>query len=171
MLEKLRGIKQRYEELSARLSAVDAMADKDVWRDMVKEHAALEEIVAVFDQYQAALDAQDDCRAMLEEHPDAELKELVHAELAELEKKQGALEERLHVLLLPRDPNDEKDVIVEIRAGTGGDEASLFGADLLRMYLRYAERNGYTTEFIESNMTDKGGYRPRACRRAKARPP
>ncbi len=159
MLEKLKGIRQRYEELAARLSGADAMADKDAWRAMVKEHASLEEIVAVFSEYEAAQSAADDCRAMLEDQPDAEMKELVHAELAELEQKMRALDEQLHVLLLPSDPNDEKDVILEIRAGTGGDEASLFGADLLRMYLRYAERNGYKTEFIESNMTDKGGVK------------
>ena len=159
MLNKLRGIKQRYEELGKRLSESDAMDDRDAWRDMVKEHAALEEIVAVFDQYQSALDEMDGCRAMLDEHPDAEMKELVHAELSELTEKQRALDERLHVLLLPKDPNDDRDVILEIRAGTGGDEASLFGADLLRMYLRFAERNGYKTEFIENNMTDKGGVK------------
>ena len=101
----------------------------------------------------------DNCRAMLNEHLDAEMKELVHAEIAELEEKTVSLEERLRVLLLPKDPNDDKDVILEIRAGTGGDEASLFGADLLRMYLRYAERNSYKVEYLSSNMTDMGGVK------------
>ncbi len=159
MLEKLKGIQQRYEELGAKLSSSDAMADKDVWREMVKEHAGLEEIVTVYTAYEEVQSAIADCHAMLEDRPDQEMKELVHGELEALGQKAKALEEQLHVLLLPKDPNDDRDVILEIRAGTGGDEASLFGADLLRMYLRFAERNGYKTEFIESNMTDKGGVK------------
>ena len=87
------------------------------------------------------------------------MKELVHAELNEQEALAAKQEETLHTLLLPKDPNDDRDVILEIRAGTGGDEASLFGADLLRMYLRYAERNGYRVEYISSNMTDMGGVK------------
>ncbi|HWQ06585.1 MAG: peptide chain release factor 1 [Clostridiaceae bacterium] len=159
MLEKLIGIKERYDLLSAKLAEPDAMADKDAWRAMGKERAALEEIVVAFDEYQSAQTSLDGCRAMLSDHLDAELKELVHAEVAELETKIASLEERLRILLLPKDPNDDKDVILEIRAGTGGDEASLFGADLLRMYLRYAERNYYKVEYLSSNMTDMGGVK------------
>jgi peptide chain release factor 1 len=96
---------------------------------------------------------------MLNEHLESEMKELVHLEVAELEQKQAELEDQLHLLLIPKDPNDERDVILEIRAGTGGDEASLFGADLLRMYLRYAERNGYKVEYLSNNMTDMGGVK------------
>lgn len=159
MLEKLIGIKERYDLLSMKLAEPDAMADKDAWRAMVKERASLEEIVLAFEEYQAAQSSLDNCRAMLNDHLDAEMKELVHAEIAELEEKTVSLEERLRVLLLPKDPNDDKDVILEIRAGTGGDEASLFGADLLRMYLRYAERNAYKVEYLSSNMTDMGGVK------------
>ncbi len=159
MLDKLTGIKARYELLGQKLSASDAMADMDAWRAMNKEHAQLSEIVAVFDSYEAARKSLEECRSMLEEKLDAEMKELVHAEIATLEEKLAALEQQLHVLLLPKDPNDEKDVIVEIRAGTGGDEASLFGADLLRMYLRYAERNGYKVEYITRNITEMGGVK------------
>jgi len=115
--------------------------------------------VTAFEEYQAASASLEECRAMLGEHLEAEMKELVHAEIASLEQKQTALEERLHLLLLPKDPNDERDVILEIRAGTGGDEASLFGADLLRMYLRYAERNSYRVEYISSSMTERGGVK------------
>lgn len=96
---------------------------------------------------------------MLGEHLDAEMKELVHEELAEKEALAVAQEVALRELLLPKDPNDERDVILEIRAGTGGDEASLFGADLLRMYLRYAERHGYRVEYLSSNLTDMGGVK------------
>ncbi len=159
MLDKLKSVKARYEQLSAQLSEPDAMADKDAWREMVKEHASLEELVQTFDAYEAANTQVADCRAMLTQKLDAEMKELVHSEIAELEKQIAELDARLHELLLPKDPNDERDVILEIRAGTGGDEASLFGADLLRMYLRFAERNGYQTEFLSENMTDMGGVK------------
>ncbi len=159
MIEKLQGIKQRFDLLSEKLAAPDAMNDRDLWRDMVKERASLEEIVLAFDEYEAAQASLDNCKAMLSEHLDSEMKELVHAEIEELENKLQGLDEKLRVLLLPKDPNDDKDVILEIRAGTGGDEASLFGADLLRMYLRYAERNGYKVEYLSNNMTDMGGVK------------
>ena len=159
MKSKLETIKQRYEALGVALSAPDAMADQAVWRAMVKEHADLSEIVEKYDAYTQAQSARADCRAMLEEHLDAELKEMVHAELAELTAREEKLLDELKLLLVPRDPNDDKDVIIEVRAGTGGDEASLFGADLLRMYLRYAERNGYKVDYITNNLTDMGGVK------------
>ena len=159
MREKLETIKRRYEALGEALAAPDAMADQAAWRALVKEHADLSDIVHKYDEYVEALDAKEDCRAMLDEHLDAEMKEMVHAELSELNEREEKLVEELKLLLVPRDPNDEKDVIVEIRAGTGGDEASLFGADLLRMYLRYAERNSYKVEYLTNNMTDMGGVK------------
>lgn len=159
MIEKLQGIKQRFDLLSERLAAPEAMNDREQWREMVKERASLEEIVSIFDQYCDAQDALTSCKKMLGEHLENEMKELVHSEIEELESKLSNLEERLHILLLPKDPNDDRDVILEIRAGTGGDEASLFGADLLRMYLRYAERSGYKVEYLSSNMTDMGGVK------------
>ena len=159
MFDKLLGIKQRFDLLSEKLAAPDAMNDRDLWRDMVKERASLEEIVLAFDEYESTKAALDNCKAMLNDHLDAEMKELVHAEMEELEAKLQSLEEKLRLLLLPKDPNDDKDVILEIRAGTGGDEASLFGADLLRMYLRYAERNNYKVEYLSNNMTDMGGVK------------
>lgn len=159
MIEKLQGIKQRFDLLSEKLAAPDAMNDRDLWRDMVKERASLEEIVLAFDEYETAYASLENCKAMLAEHLDSEMKELVHAEIEELEAKLESLNEKLRVLLLPKDPNDDRDVILEIRAGTGGDEASLFGADLLRMYLRYAERNSYKVEYLSNNMTDMGGVK------------
>ena len=159
MLEKLKIICERYEELSQQIAAPNAMEDMAFWRAMVKEHASLEELVAAAQSYQKTLDTIAECRAMLNDHLDGEMKELVHAELNEQEALAAKQEETLHTLLLPKDPNDDRDVILEIRAGTGGDEASLFGADLLRMYLRYAERNGYRVEYISSNMTDMGGVK------------
>lgn len=159
MRDKLQGIKLRFEFLSEKLASPDAMADRDQWRDMVKERASLEEIVLAYDEYTETTDALENCKAMLGERLDNDMKELVHAEIEELETKLEEMDEKLRILLLPKDPNDEKDVILEIRAGTGGDEASLFGADLLRMYLRYAERNGYKVEYINNNLTDMGGVK------------
>jgi len=159
MNSKLDSIKQRYEKLGLALAAPDAMADQAAWRAMVKEHADLSEIVEKYGGWLAADASRADCRAMLEDKLDPDMREMVHAELQELEEKQESLMNELKVLLLPKDPNDDKDVIIEIRAGTGGDEAALFGADLLRMYLRYAERNNYKVEYITSNMTDMGGVK------------
>lgn len=159
MLDKLKEIEARYEHLGARMSEPDAMENMDAWREMAKEHAALAEIVSAYRAY-LALEAQAaECRAMQSESLDADMKELVSAELTELDQKISEQTTLLRTLLLPKDPNDDRDVIVEIRAGTGGDEASLFGADLLRMYLRYAERNGYRVETLSSNLTDMGGVK------------
>ena len=159
MLNKLQGIKARYEELTHTLSRPEAMADQAAWRDMVKEHAQLEEIVTVFDEYTKAVQAAEDCKEMLTEHLDGEMRELVHGELSELSQKAEALTEQLKIMLLPKDPNDDKNVIIEIRAGTGGDEAALFGADLLRMYQRYAERHGFKGELLNENLTEMGGVK------------
>ena len=159
MLDKLKGIRDRYEALGELLSAPETVKDMNAFKALSKERASIEEIVTAFNEYEAASNARDDCRAMLEEKLDPEMKEMVHGEIAELDEKLSALEDQLHLLLLPKDPNDERDVILEIRAGTGGDEAALFGADLMRMYLRYAERSGYKAEFIDSNLTDKGGVK------------
>ncbi len=159
MLEKLRQLRARYDELTQRIAQPEAMSDLAAWREMAKERAQLEEIVAAFDEYEKADAELAECRAMQGEHMDADMRELIHQEMAQLEEKLASLEEQLRILLLPKDPNDERDVLVEIRAGTGGDEAALFGADLLRMYLRYAERNGYRVEYITNSLTDMGGVK------------
>lgn len=159
MIEKLRKLKQRYLTLGEELSAPDAMNDRNAWTERVREHSALEEIVTVFDAYLADLAERENCLAMLDEHPDAEMRQLVQEELSTLQSSIAQREEELKLLLLPKDPNDDKDVLLEIRAGTGGEEASLFGADLLRMYLRYAERHGWKTETISENLTELGGVK------------
>ncbi len=159
MKNKLELIKQRYEKLSLALAEPDAMADQAAWRAIVKEHSDLSGIVQEYDAYLSVQQARAECRAMLDEHLDAEMKEMVHAELDELVEREEKLLDNLKVLLLPKDPNDDKDVIIEVRAGTGGDEAALFGADLLRMYLRYAERNGYKVDYLTNNVTDIGGVK------------
>ncbi len=159
MLDKLKSLKKRYEELSALLAQPETMNDQKRYRDLAREHAQLSEIVAAYDRYTDIAEQLADCREMLSEQHDPEMRELIHAELSALEASEAKLEEELKFMLLPRDPNDARDVIIEIRAGTGGDEAALFGADLLRMYQRYAERHGFKTEFLNETMTEMGGVK------------
>ena len=159
MLDKLKRICDRYDQLTEQMAEPDAINDRDAWREMVKEHSSLEEIVSAYHAYEETLSSLQDCRDMLSNHLDPEMKELVREEIGELEARSTEQEEELKVLLAPKDPNDDKNIILEIRAGTGGDEAALFGADLLRMYLRYAERHGYQAETIDSSVTEMGGVK------------
>lgn len=159
MLEKLKGIKERYEQLTALLSDPAVIGDQNRYRELSKEQAGLTDIVNAYDEYMAADAEIESCRAMLEEADDAAMREMIHEELNELSAKEHELSEQLKVMLLPKDPNDDKDVIIEVRAGTGGEEAALFGADLLRMYTRYAERHGYKAELMNENYTEKGGVK------------
>lgn len=159
MLEKLKGIKERYEQLTALLSDPAVIGDQNRYRELSKEQAGLTDIVNAYDEYMAADAEIESCKAMLEEVDDAAMREMIHEELNELSAKEHELSEQLKVMLLPKDPNDDKDVIIEVRAGTGGEEAALFGADLLRMYTRYAERHGYKAELMNENYTEKGGVK------------
>ena len=159
MLEKLKGLKARSDELARLLSDSAVIADQARWRELAKENAQLADIVAAYDEYTEVSASAKECREMLNEHLDAEMRELVHEELAGLLSREEELTENLKVMLLPKDPNDDKNVMIEIRAGTGGEEASLFGADLLRMYTRYAERHGYKSELLYENYTEMGGVK------------
>jgi len=159
MLEKLKGIKERYEQLTALLSDPAVIGDQNRYRELSKEQAGLTDIVNAYDEYMAADAEIESCKAMLKEADDAAMREMIHEELNELSAKEHELSEQLKVMLLPKDPNDDKDVIIEVRAGTGGEEAALFGADLLRMYTRYAERHGYKAELMNENYTEKGGVK------------
>ena len=159
MLEKLKGIKERYEQLTALLSDPAVIGDQNRYRELSKEQAGLTDIVNAYDEYMAADAEIESCKAMLEEADDAAMREMIHEELNELSAKEHELSEQLKVMLLPKDPNDDRDVIIEVRAGTGGEEAALFGADLLRMYTRYAERHGYKAELMNENYTEKGGVK------------
>ncbi|PWM46698.1 MAG: peptide chain release factor 1 [Clostridia bacterium] len=159
MLEKLKGIKERYEQLTALLSDPAVIGDQNSYRELSKEQAGLTDIVNAYDEYMAADAEIESCKAMLEEADDAAMREMIHEELNDLSAKEHELSEQLKVMLLPKDPNDDKDVIIEVRAGTGGEEAALFGADLLRMYTRYAERHGYKAELMNENYTEKGGVK------------
>lgn len=159
MFEKLEAIKKRYEELSAEISKSEVIANQELWRKLMKEHADLEEIVQAYEAYLSLQTELSDVREMVKNAEDAELREMAQEESASLEEKLQKAEETLKFLLIPKDPNDGKNVILEIRAGTGGEEASLFGADLLRMYQRYAERHGMKMETLSSNMTELGGVK------------
>lgn len=159
MIEKLQAIEDHYLEIEKQISDPAVIARQDEWRKLTKEHARLSEIVTAFRAYKAADSGLQEAQEMLRESSDEEMNAFLKEEIAEHTGKMAALTEELKVLLLPRDPNDEKSVIVEIRAGTGGEEAALFAGDLLRMYTRYAERQGWKTEVMDGNATDIGGFK------------
>lgn len=159
MIDKLKEIEAKYEELETKLADPSVVTDQDAYRKITKSHSSLQPIV---DKYRALKDVDiqiSQTRDMLNEDLDSEMEEMAKAELSGLEdEKQGLLDE-LKILLLPKDSLDEKNVIVEVRAGTGGEEASLFAGDLLRMYTRYAERNGWSIEQMSFNPTELGGIK------------
>ncbi|MBE6025469.1 MAG: peptide chain release factor 1 [Firmicutes bacterium] len=158
MFDKLNFILEKYEELSLKVSDPDIISNQPVWKKHMKELGELEPVALKYKEYKKAKEEQEAAKEMLESD-DEEMKELAKMELADLEDKIPEIENDLKVLMLPKDPNDEKNVILEVRAGTGGDEAALFGMDLLRMYLRYAERRGWKAEVIDANETDIGGVK------------
>ena len=159
MLEKLQAIEDRYEHLAELLADPSVIAEQAEWQRYAKEHSRLSDLVEKFRQYKAAEQGLVEARAMLKEKLDDDFREMVEQEVADLKEKQEAVSRGLKLLLLPRDPNDEKNVVVEVRAGTGGDEAALFAADLTRMYTRYAERMGWKTEVMGSSPNDLGGFK------------
>ena len=158
MFDKLDFILEKYEELSLKVSDPDIISNQPVWKKHMKELGELEPVALKYKEYKKAKEEQDSAREMLESD-DEEMKELAKMELADLEERIPEIENELKILMLPKDPNDDKNVILEVRAGTGGDEAALFGMDLLRMYLRYAERRGWKAEVIDANETDIGGVK------------
>ncbi|MBQ9179243.1 MAG: peptide chain release factor 1 [Firmicutes bacterium] len=160
MLEKLDFITDKYNELSAIVSDPEVIANQAVWQKHVKEMGEMEPIVKKYQEYKKVKDGIEEAKMLIgEAGSDEEMKELAKMELDELESQVEPLEEELKVLLLPKDPNDEKNVILEIRAGTGGDEAALFGADLMRMYTMYAESKGWKVEPMEVSDTGIGGIK------------
>ena len=158
MFDKLDFITEKYDELSKKVSDPDIINNQPVWQKYVKEMGEMEPIVKKYKEYKKAKDDLAEAKEMLEEGDD-EMRELAKMEISELDEKIETMEGELKVLLLPKDPNDEKNVILEIRAGTGGEEAALFGAHLLRMYTRYAERKHWKTEMMEINDTGLGGIK------------
>lgn len=158
MFANLENVVDRFREVEGLLSDPTVISDQKRYRGLTKEHADLNSVVTVFGKYKQVCADIEGNRELLQDS-DPEMKELAKAELPELEVEQQALEEELKVLLLPTDPNDEKNIILEIRAGTGGDEAALFSADLFRMYSRYADRNRWKVEMMSASETDGGGFK------------
>jgi len=158
MWEKLEGIENRYEEIAQRMADPEVVSDPDRLAELAREHAELEELVTLYRQYRQARTELEQAESLLDDS-DPELRELAETEVARLREHLDDLEAQLRQLLLPRDPRDQRDVIVEIRAGTGGEEAGLFAGDLYRMYTRYAERRGWQTELLSAHPTDLGGFK------------
>lgn len=158
MFDKLDFILEKYEELSMKVSDPDVINNQPLWQKHIKEMGEMEPIVNKYKEYKKAKESVAEAKEMLESG-DEELRELAKMELSELEDTIPVMEDELKILLLPKDPNDEKNVILEVRAGTGGEEAALFAQDLLRMYLRYTERRGWKAEIMDSNDTGIGGIK------------
>jgi peptide chain release factor 1 len=159
LFEKLDQIESRYEGMTRELSSPEVLADSARYQKLAKTHAELEEIVAKYREWKEIKRGLEGAKQLLAESTDTEMKQLAHEEQHSLDARRETVERELKLLLIPKDPNDEKNVIVEIRAGTGGDEASLFAAELFRMYSRYAESQGWRVEVLESSPSPVGGVK------------
>ena len=159
MLEKLAQIERNYEELTAQISSPEIMSDMSSYAKTMKQHRSLEEIVFKYREVKRMQEELADARELFDAADAEDMREMAQMEIAEIEEKLPPAEEELKFLLLPKDPNDEKNVILEIRAGTGGDEATLFAAEILRMYARYAERQGWKMEIMDAADTGVGGLK------------
>jgi peptide chain release factor 1 len=157
--EKLTSILASYDELTARLADPALMADQKEYARLAKEHRARQPLAEKAREYIVALDELDEAKEMLKAETDPEMKEMAGAEMKSIEERLPAFEDELKVMMLPGDPNDDKDIIVEIRGGAGGDEAALFAGDLYRMYLRYADLQKWKHEEIDSSETESGGFK------------
>jgi peptide chain release factor 1 len=159
MREKLKALEEHYRFLEEKLSDPEIIKDQQQWQKYTREHAELAEIVENFRELQKTENDIQEAKDMLKEKLEEDMLLFLKEEMGLLTSRKDELEEKLKILLLPKDPNDEKDVIIELRAGTGGEEAALFAADLLRMYLRYAEKKQWSTEILDSHPTDIGGFK------------
>lgn len=159
MLDRLQSLADRYEKLSELLCDPDVTSDTNKLREYSKEQSDLQEAYDAYCEYKKVIEQLEAAKAMQNEKLDDEMRELVKLELDDLNARKEQLEERIKVLMLPKDPNDDKNVIVEIRGAAGGDEAALFAADLYRMYTRYADLQGWKTELLEANVSDLGGFK------------
>ncbi|NLK94335.1 MAG: peptide chain release factor 1 [Clostridiales bacterium] len=159
LLDKLAFTENKYDELSVKISDPSIMADQNEWRKLCKEHAELEIIVNAYREYKKVVEDLEADKEMLSSENDREMREMLQEEISELSKKEVELENHIQILLLPKDPNDDKNVFVEIRGGAGGEEAALFAHSLFRMYTRYAENNRWSVEIMSLNETDLGGFK------------
>ena len=156
MFEKLESVEKRYEELTTKISDPEIIADNNEWRKLVKEHSSIEDIVNKYKEYKQTISNMKEAEEMMN---DSELKELAEEEYYSSKEKLEKIEEELKILLIPKDPNDDKSVICEIRGGAGGEEAALFAGTLFRMYSMYAERKHWKIEVLNENETELGGYK------------
>ncbi len=158
MLNKLEEVADRFREVEGLLSDPKVVNDQTRYRALTKEHAGLVDVVSSYEKYCRITEEIAGSQELLKD-PDPDVREMASAEVAELREEQGRLEAQLKLMLLPKDPNDLRNVILEVRAGTGGDEAALFAGDLFRMYCRYAERQGWKVELLSTAEAEVGGYK------------
>ena len=160
MLNRLEELEKKYIELSDKINDPDIISDNELWRKLMKEHSDITPIIEKYKEYKQTIKAYDEAKEMLDDNSlDDDMRQLAKEELNENAKKTEIIQDELKILLLPKDPNDEKNVIVEIRGGTGGDEAALFAGDLFRMYSRYAERQKWKIEIMNATESDAGGFK------------
>ena len=158
-IQKMATLERRFEEVSNLLGQPEIIANRSEFMKLSKEHSDLDELVAAWREYSKSRKELEEAKAMVESESDPDMRDLAREELKALEEARGNLEQRIKILLLPKDPNDSKNILLEIRAGTGGDEAALFAGDLFRMYLRHAERNGWKNEVLSMSDGTAGGVK------------
>ena len=156
MFQKLEAVEKRYDELTSKISDPEVISNQSEWKKLMKEHADMEDIVAKYREYKKVMQNIEDAKTMLD---DPEMKELAELEIEENKEKLPKIEEELKILLIPKDKDDEKNIICEIRGGAGGEEAALFAGTLFRMYSMYAERKHWKIEILNENETELGGYK------------
>lgn len=159
MLEKLEALKRRYDELSESVSDPEVIADNKKWQELMKEHSELSPIAEKYDEYTKLSQQTEQAYQLYEQEHDEELRALAKEEIDENEKRLEELKNEIKILLIPKDPDDEKNVIMEIRGGAGGDEANIFAGDLTRMYIKYAETRNWKVEMMSQSVGDSGGYK------------
>ncbi|UMZ75128.1 peptide chain release factor 1 [Natranaerofaba carboxydovora] len=159
MFDKLESLENRFKELEKLMSDPEIINDQGTFKEYSKEYSSLKDIIEKYNEYKKVKEDVEDARELLDEEADDEMKESFKQEVEELEDKKASLEEEIKMLMVPKDPNDDKNVFVEIRAGTGGDEAALFAGDLFRMYSKYAELNNWKVEIVDSHQTDMKGFK------------
>ena len=159
MFDKLEDLVRRFEEITNELTEPSVVNDQNRFRKLMKEQSDLQPLVDAYTEYRKCQETVEDSLAMLESESDDEMREMLKEEMSDAKKRIIELEQEMKILLLPKDPNDSRNIFLEIRAGTGGDESALFAGDLLRMYLRYAEDHRWQTEIVSKNDSELGGYK------------
>ncbi|GAB4342274.1 MAG: peptide chain release factor 1 [Calditrichia bacterium] len=159
MIDKIETFEKRYEELSQEMGKPEVVNDRNTYAKLAKEYSDLEDIIKTGREYRAVYQQVKDAEELLQSESDEEMREMVRMELSELQPRLEQLEKELIELITPSDPNDSKNAVLEIRAGTGGDEAAIFAGDLYRMYMKYCERKGWKTEILEAAYSERGGFK------------